>query len=125
MMAIIQQNPEKPNGVISIDQANPACLSISPFSFPDGNCFGGTIDLTEFQGGPARVYLDKNGSLSTDLYRDHYWLLAECVLPERQFDQQETGMVDEQGQPVTMIVERPLDLNNIDITAFPLPEVVE
>jgi len=123
MMAIIQQNPEKPNGVLSIDQANPACLTISSFSFPGGNCSGGTIDLTNFQGGPARIYLDEDGSLSTDLYRDHYWLLAECVLPERQFEQRETGRTDEQDQPVTEMVEKPLDLNNIDITVFPLPEV--
>ncbi|MDI3548115.1 MAG: hypothetical protein PWR10_1767 [Halanaerobiales bacterium] len=122
-MAIIQHDTKKPNEVVNIDQANPGRLVISPFSFPDGNCSGGKIDLAQFQGGPARVYLDKDGSLSTDLCRDHYWLLAECVLPERQFEQQETGIVDEQGQPVTMIVERPLDLNNIDITVFPLPEV--
>lgn len=59
----------------------------------------------------------------TSLFRDHYWLLAEAVLHERQFDSRPTGQVDEHGQPIMAIVERPLDLTDVQITVFPLPEV--
>ncbi|NPV27916.1 MAG: hypothetical protein HPY81_10920 [Firmicutes bacterium] len=122
-MAIIQHDPSKPNQAVSIDQTNPARLVIAPFAFPGGNCPGGTIDLTEHQGGPSRIYLDTDGAISTDLYRDHYWLLAEAILPERRYDNEPTGQVDEHGQPIMTMVERPLDLNNIQITVFSLPEV--
>ncbi len=120
---IVQRDPNKPNEVISIDQASPNRLVVAAFRFPGGQCTGGAIDLTPFQGGPFRLYLEEDGSLSTELFRDHYWLLAEAVLPERQFDSRPTGMTDENGQPIMEMVERPLDLNDVQITVFPLPEV--
>jgi hypothetical protein len=120
---IIQHDPNKPNEVISIDQASPHRLVVAAFRFPGGECAGGTIDLTPFQGGPFRLYLEKDGSLNTELCWDHYWLLAEAVLPEKQFDNQPTGRVDENGQPIMEMVERPLNLNDIQIILFPLPEV--
>ncbi|MEW5898171.1 MAG: hypothetical protein AB1652_03235 [Bacillota bacterium] len=121
---IVQYDQDKPNSAITIDQANPGRLVVAPFSFPNGQCAGGVFDLTPFQGGPFRLYLDGDGSLSTDLYKDHYWLLAEVILPERQFDSVPTGQVDEHGQQVTQIVERPLDLSLVEITVFPLLEVI-
>lgn len=123
-MAIVQHDTLKPNQTISVDPVNPARLAIAAFAYPGGNCPGTTVDLTGFQGGPVRIYLDIDGAISTDLYRDHYWLLAEAVLPERQYENQPTGQVDENGQPIMEMVERPLDLNDVQITVFPLPEVV-
>ncbi|MGB9859206.1 MAG: hypothetical protein ACPLRM_01895 [Anaerolineae bacterium] len=120
---IVQRDPNKPNEVISIDQASPNRLVVAAFNFPGGECTGGTIDLTPFQGGPFRLYLEKDGSLSTELFRDHYWLLVEAVLPEKRLESQPTGMTDENGQPIMEMVEHPLDLNDVQITVFPLPEV--
>jgi hypothetical protein len=122
-MPILQYDPERPNGAVSIDEGVLGRLVVAPFDFPGGRCAGGTVDLTPFQGGPFRLYLETDGSLSTDLNRDHYWLLAEAILPERRFEHEPTGRVDEHGQPVTEIVERPLDLNEVDIVVFPLREV--
>jgi len=122
-MPIVQHDPERPNAVISIDQGDTGRLVVEPFDFPGGRCAGGTVDLTPFQGGPFRLYLEADGSLNMDLYRDHYWLLAEAILPERRFEQEPTGRVDEYGQPVMEMVERPLDLNEVDIVVFSLPEV--
>jgi len=116
---IIQHNPDKPNAALSIDQASPNRLVVASFPFPGGECAGGRIDLTPFQGGPFRLYLETDGSLSTGPFQDHYWLLAEAVLPERHFENQP----NEHGQPVMTLVERPLDLNDVQITVFPLPEV--
>ncbi len=122
-MPITQHNPNKSNTAIEID-ANPARLLVHPVPYPGGNTVGATIDLTPFQGGPFRLYLDSDGSLSTDLYRDHYWLLAEATLPNRRYDNEPTGQVDEHGQAIMTMVERQLDLNDIDVTVFPFPEVV-
>lgn len=122
-MAIVQHDPLKPNPTISVDKVNPARLAIAAFAYPGGNCPGATVDLTGFQGGPVRIYLDTDGAISTDLYRDHHWLLAEAILPERRYDSEPTGQVDEHGQPIMTMVERPLNLNELNIIVFPLPEV--
>lgn len=120
---IVQHDPIKPNEVVSIDQDDQRFLKISQFEFPGGKCSSLAIDLTLYQGGPFRLYLEKDGTLSTELYRGHYWLLAEAQLPEKRYETVPTGQVDENGQPVTQMVECPLDLNNVDIIVFPLPEV--
>lgn len=120
---IVQNNPDKPNLAVEIDEI-PARLAVRPIAIPGGGATeSAVIDLTPFQGGPFRLYIDADGTLSTDLHRDHYWLIAEAVLPERLYDNAPTGQVDEHGQAVTQMVERPLDLNDIEIMVFPLPEV--
>lgn len=123
-MAIIQQNNQAPNTVVSIDEHNTAQLVVAAFNFPGGHCAGDTIDLTSFQGGPVRVYFDQDGTLSLDLYRDYYWLLAECILPDRRYDQVDSGQVDPNGQPIMRTVEKLLNLQDIGITVFPLPREV-
>lgn len=123
-MAIMQTDPKRPNEAVTINPANPNRIQVSPFPYFGGNTAPATIDATPFQGGPLRVYLDPDGSISTDLYRDHYWLLAEAILPERRYENQPTGQVDENGQPMMAMVELPLDLNDVEIIVFPLPEVV-
>lgn len=120
---IVQHNPGKPNEAIDIDQTTSSRLVIAAFPFPGGECAGGRIDLTPFQGGPFRLYLEKDGSLSTELFQDHYWLLAEAILPERRYDSEPTGQVHEHGQPIMTMVERQLNLNELNIIVFPLPEV--
>ncbi|MGQ9779658.1 MAG: hypothetical protein ACUVRM_07250 [Bacillota bacterium] len=50
--------------------------------------------------------------------------MAEVVLPERKFESIPIGVVDENGQEITVIQEIPLDLEGpeIKIVVFPLPE---
>lgn len=120
---IIQHDLDKQNNAIAIDQAIPNRLVVAAFSFLGGECAGDDIDLASFQGGPFRLYLEADGSLSTELFRDHYWLLAEATLPEKQYDNVPTGQTDEYGNPKMELVERVLDLNDIDIFVFSLPEV--
>ena len=123
-MAMIQQNPETPNEVVCVDPDNSAQVTVQPFLFPGGTTSSAVFDLTPSQGGPFRLYLEADGSLNTELFRDHYWLLAEVILPDCRFENQLTGQVDENGQTIITMVERPLNLNDIDITVFSLPEVV-
>ena len=106
-----------------IVQHVPSRLVVAPFDFPGGQCAGGSLDLAPYQGGPFRLYLEEDGSLNTELYRGHYWLLAEAILPERAYDMVVMG-VDENGQAITQMSERPLNLNDVEVTVFPLPEVV-
>lgn len=123
-MAIVQHDPARPNMAIQIDAANPARLLIDPIPlpFPGGTTAAATCDLTPLQGGPGRLYLNYDGSVTTNLYGDHYWLLAEAILPDRQFDQVLAG-VDPNGQEIFNMVERPLDLTAVEVVVFPLPEV--
>lgn len=122
-MAITQQNTEKPNEAINVDPVNSARLIVQPFPFGGGETTRQEYDPTPFQGGPFRLFLEQDGSFSTKLEGDHYWLLAEAILPGKQYDNIPTGQVDENGQPKTETVERELNLNEIDITVFSLPEV--
>lgn len=120
---IVQHDAGQPNQAISVDSANHSTLVVAPFPFLDKQCAGAQFDLTPFQGGPVRLYLEMDGSLNTEPFRDHFWLLAEAILPERKFDNQSTGQVDENGQPLYQMVEISLDLNEVSITAYSLPEV--
>ena len=122
-MAIVQKNPETPNQAISIVANNPFHIQVNSFEYPGGVTQAQQIDLTPFQNGPARLYLEHDGSLSTDLYADHYWLLAETVLPEKQYNNVPTGMKDENDNDVNELQEASLDLNDFDITVFALPVV--
>lgn len=122
---IIQHDNDNANQALTIDQADPNILVVADFPFLDQQCAGGQIDLTPFQGGPARIYLEADGSLNTELFRDHFWLLAEVILPERQFTSQPTGQVDENNQAITQMIEIPLDLNKASVMAYPLPEVTQ
>ena len=120
---IVQHDPARPNAAITIDAESPSRLAVAPFPYPGGQCQGNVLDLSAYQGEAFRLYLEADGSLSTELFRDHYWLLAEAVLPERRYEMVPSGQVDENGQPLTVLQEVPLDLGEIQITVFPLPEV--
>lgn len=121
---IVQHDQSKPNTVISIDPSDRACLKVDNFQFGNIQVQGRSFDLSPYQGGPFRLYLEADGSFSTDFEEDHYWLMAEVVLPERKFESVPTGVVDENGQEMTVIQEVPLDLEGpeIKIVVFPLPE---
>ncbi|MDI3480777.1 MAG: hypothetical protein PWQ97_432 [Tepidanaerobacteraceae bacterium] len=121
---IVQKDPNKPNNVIKVNPEKASELNVENFQCGGLNVTGKTLDLTQFQGGPFRLYVDKDGSLSTELYKDHFWLIAEAFLPEKQYDNIQTGRFDENGQPISEMVERPLNLDEVDIVVFPLPEVV-
>ncbi|MDK2902734.1 MAG: hypothetical protein PWQ93_653 [Clostridiales bacterium] len=119
---IIQKDPSRPNNILSINDLAPNELIVADFDCDGLHVSGKIYDLTPFQGGPFRLYVDEDGMLSTDIYRDHYWLIAEAIIPDKQYESVPTGQTDENGQPKTEIVERLLDLNGTDITVFPLPE---
>lgn len=111
--------------IIHVDALNPSRLVVESFSVGSVQTEKQIFDLTEYQGGPFRLYAEKNGELSTDINRDHYWLLSEALVPERKVESVSTGITDENGQEQTVMREVPLDLNQVHITTFSLPEVTE
>lgn len=120
-MPIVQHDPQRPNLAVRIDQGSASCLVVEPFA--GGPADRQVLDLTPYQGGPFRLYLEQDGRLSTELEGDHYWLLAEAILPEPQWEMTATGEVDEYGQTRMVMRRLPLDLNAVEVRVWPLPEV--
>jgi hypothetical protein len=132
-MVIIQHDPSKPNEAIRL-AANK--LVVVPFSAGSINCAGGTFDLEPYQGKAFRLYLEEDGSLSTDINRDHFcstdinrdhfWLLVEVILPPQRYESVPTNEVDQNGTTIYKSVPVPLNLEaaDVQVIVFPLPEVV-
>lgn len=120
-MAIVQTDPNRPNEQVVIKEGDPAVLQVLPFELPNGAMVQAQeFDLTEHQGKPWRLYAEADGSLSVALDGVHYWLVAETVLPERQFESLDGG--EGNGDGDAQHVELPLDLNDVDVLVYPWPE---
>lgn len=122
---IVYQDENKENIQVSVDKENKAALNVAAFTINDTRVAAQRFDLTDFQGVAFRLYAEENGDLSTDKNQDHYWLLVEASVPERLSESVATGEVDERGQETTKMVEVPLDLDNVEIKVYALPEVAE
>lgn len=121
-MPILQANLQMPNHDVAIDTANPALLRVGAHVLPNGvQVLAHEFDLTPYQGVPFRLYVETDGRLTPALEGVHYWLLVEAILPERRMEQQETGQVDGNGQPIVEMVEVPLDLHHVDVFVRPWP----
>lgn len=112
------------NNLVTIDQENPSILVVNSFTFENIRIKKQAFDLSEYQGKPFRLYVEKDGEFSADIDRSHYWLLLEVIVPEKKFDMVTTGILDEKGQMQTKCIEVALDLNHVDIYVFQLPEVL-
>lgn len=121
-MVIKQQNPDNPNTVVSVHAEQPSKLVVEPFRFGEVVTKLVEFDLTAYQGKPFRLYVEEDGSFSVDPNRDHFWLLAEVLVPERMVESVPTGDETEDGQVVHQLMELPLDLNDVVITVFELPQ---
>ena len=119
------QDQSKENIQIAIDPANAAVMSVAAFTINDVRVPAQSFDLSRFQGETFRLYTEESGDLSTEKEQDHFWLLAEAKIPEKVLQNQLTGEVDEDGRDITQTIELPLDLNQVEITVFALPEVNE
>ena len=111
--------------IVHIDTLNPALLVVESFVVGEVQTEKRSFDLTAFQGGPFRLYVEETGELSTDINRDHYWLLAEAMIPERRVESVLVGAANENGEEKTIMQEVPLNLHQAAITTFVLPEVIE
>lgn len=122
---IVFQDESKKSIQVTVDPQNTAVMNVAAFTINNTRIAAQTFDLTAFQGKAFRLYAEENGDLSTDTNRDHFWLLAETNVPEKQMKSEVTGEVDERGQMITKSVEVPLNLGDIEIKIYALPEVIE
>jgi hypothetical protein len=108
-----------------ITKAGPA-LKIGGFTHKLGKVKAATIDLSEYAGKYVRIWLEADGTYSLDPRRDHFWQVAEFQVPEFQVPEtkyKEVAAIDPGiGEPGGELVALPLDLTNMEITTFSLPE---
>ena len=122
---IVYQDKNKESVQLTVDQENKAVLNTASFTINGTRVSAQSFDLTAFQGKAFRLYAEENGDLSTNKNQDHFWLLAEANVPERLMKSVSTGELDERGQEIMKSVDVPLDLNNVEIKVYALPEVAE
>ena len=122
---IVYQDKNKESVQLTVDQTNKAVLNTAAFTINSTRVSAQSFDLTAFQGKAFRLYAEENGDLSTNKNQDHFWLLAEANVPERLMKSVSTGELDERGQEIMKSVDVPLDLNNVEIKVYALPEVAE
>lgn len=100
---------------------NTESIRIGALDFPGvGQVGGHTIDLVQHAGQMVRVWLDRDGSYSTDPRQQHLWQIAEFQVPERQMEAQPVND-PVSGEETTAMVALPLDLSAMQITTFDLP----
>ena len=119
------QDESRENIQIAVDPDNAAVVNVAAFTIDDTRIPAQSFDLSSFQGTTFRLYAEQNGDLSTEKNQDHFWLLAEATIPEKVIKNVPTGEIDERDQEIMQTVEMPLDLNDVEITVFALPEVAE
>lgn len=122
---IVYQDKNKESVQLTVDQENKAVLNTAAFTINGTRVSAQSFDLTAFQGKAFRLYAEENGDLSTNKNQDHFWLLAEANVPEKLMESVSTGELDERGQEIMKSVDVPLDLNNVEIKVYALPEVAE
>jgi hypothetical protein len=97
-------------------------VRIAAFDCPKlGRVSQKTMDLTPHAGKKVRIWLDPDGSYSTDPKKDHYWQVAELDVPEIKYDRgdQSPGGEMEDASPA---VPLPLDLTDVEVSVWSLPE---
>jgi hypothetical protein len=79
------------------------------------------IDMTPYTGKHVRVWLDLSGVYSLDPKSGHYWQIAEFDVPEKQYRERDTGVIDNEGEAVMAREALPLDLSTTNIAVWELP----
>ena len=81
-----------------------------------------TIDMTPLAGQYVRIWLDKNGTYSSDERIGHYWQMAEFQAPEIEYEEVETEEKDLiTDEFITQKNALPLDLEKTEIETWDLP----
>lgn len=98
-------------------------LRIAPFSCETlGRIGRKTMDLTDLAGQHIRIWLDDDGTYSMDPRSHHYWQLCELHVPDRQYEQVDTGETDPDTElPIVKTQALPLDLTDTEILVWDLP----
>lgn len=88
-------------------------LTIESFSCRKGFTKEVTIDFASYAGEYIRIWMDDDLSFSTDKHKDHYWQVAEFLVPVQKYLSIDTGEIDEHGLPITISELIPITLPEI------------
>jgi len=80
-----------------------------------------TIDMTPYAGEYVRIWLEEDGSYSSNKHIDHYWQIAEMQVPEQKYQEIETKEMGTDSKPVVKREAIPIDLSGVGIITFDLP----
>lgn len=93
-----------------------SAIVIPPTRLPDGSTSADTrVDLTDYQGRMVRLYLAANGAAQVNADGDTYWQVSEARLPPVAYE----SVPDD---PMSRGPAVPLDLAQVDVIFYPLPE---
>ena len=110
------------NGKVSVEGSE-LCIEEARFDGPEGikQPSAQRFDLTSYQGGMARIFLNASGEYEINRKDDYDWIIAEVELPPAVVNLVDSGEVDEKKNPVMVPKEVPLDLSVVDVTVYPMP----
>jgi len=85
-----------------------------------------TIDMTPYAGEYVRIWLEEDGSYSSNKHIDHYWQIAEMQVPEQKYQEINTQEINTRemntdATPVIKVEQIPIDLSGVEIITFDLP----
>jgi len=95
-------------------------ITVAGFTCRLGKVVRQTVDVAGRAGETVRIWLDDDRKLSTDPRRDHHWQLAELVVPAQRYT--ETEAKDGEGKAFTVREPIPIDLADVEIKVWSLPE---
>ena len=96
-------------------------IKLAGFSYQYGKIKTALINLAGYAGRFVRVWLDTDGSLSLDSRKGHFWQIAEFQVPDRKY-KEVPGKDPATGEDIINLEPLPLDLKDMTITVFELPE---
>ena len=111
------------NVTINITIIDKSKIQLAAFTCPvNGKIKQQTIDLTPYAGQHVRVWLDADGTYSVDKNKDHFWQVAQFDVPELKYKDEDTGKRDSDNQVIMEAIGQPLDLTDVDINKWDLPQ---
>ena len=96
-------------------------IQIAGFECALGKVARETLDLSSYAGDRVRIWLDENKKFSIDPRKNHYWQIAELDVPPQLYQETE-GAPDSEGRPTSLREAILIDLSNVEIMVWDLPE---
>jgi len=85
-----------------------------------------TIDLAPYAGRHIRIWLDDDGTYSTDSRRGHLWQIAELDVPVQEHEAIKTKEIDPITKaPVIRMQPKPINIKGSDIGLLELPKAAK
>lgn len=77
------------------------------------------LDIPDRSGDIVRIYLEEDGTITTQDRPDHELILAEFAIPHDEYEAKE---VTRKGKKVTIMVKKPVDFSKLNVINFDIPD---